>query len=221
MAETLPPTASRRTGGDQSLPTNPIGCFVGVVLPAALVCVNRLFIIFAYDRKTKALPWTGSARGLHRAGWSADMDIASEAATRADARKQRNSSIMLTDRRRIEFDADALVAAITSSPRAAESLGLPRAAPYGARFYPEECEVEFLYGTMQTPRAFRLKAAVVGAFLVSYCVRARLPLPRDADKRVRIEANAVILTLRTLIPRVMTVAEERHPVAEPLRMTSD
>ena len=188
---------------------------------AALVCVNRLFIIFAYDRKTKALPWTGSARGLHRAGWSADMDIASEAATRADARKQRNSSIMLTDRRRIEFDADALVAAITSSPRAAESLGLPRAAPYGARFYPEECEVEFLYEYhADTPR---ISPQSRGCRRLSRFVlrSSAATTPAGADKRVRIEANAVILTLRTLIPRVMTVAEERHPVAEPLRMTSD
>jgi hypothetical protein len=119
---------------------------------------------------------------------------------------------MLTDKRRIEFDADALVAAIASSPRAAESLGLPRSAPYGASFRPVEHEVEFLYGTEQAPRAFRLKAEAVGAFLVSYCIRARMPVPRNADKAVRIEANAAILTLRILIPRVMSVAAEglRH-----------
>jgi hypothetical protein len=120
---------------------------------------------------------------------------------------------MLTDRRRIEFDADALVAAIAASPRAAESLGLPRPAPYGACFYPEEREVEFLYGTLRAPRAIRLKAEVVGAFLVSYCVRARLPMPRNADKAVRIEANSVVLTLRTQIPRVMTVAVEGHQIS--------
>jgi hypothetical protein len=83
---------------------------------------------------------------------------------------------MLTDRRRIEFDADALVAAVAASPRAAESLGRPRPAPYGACFYPEEREIEFLYGTVQTPHPFRLKTEAVGTFLVSYCVRVPAPV---------------------------------------------
>ena len=54
-----------------------------------------------------------------------------------------------------------------------------------------------MYGTVQAPRSLRLKAEVVGAFLVSYCIRARLPIPRNANKSVRIEANAAVLTLRT------------------------
>ena len=111
---------------------------------------------------------------------------------------------MLTDTRRIEFDADALVAAIASSPRAADSLGLPRPAPYGACFHPEQREVEFLYGTVRASRAVRLKAEVIGAFLVSYCLRERMPMPRNADRGVCIEANSVVLTLRTQLPRVMT-----------------
>jgi hypothetical protein len=123
---------------------------------------------------------------------------------------------MLTDSRRIEFDSDALVAAVASSPRAAERLGLPRLPPYVACFHPEAGEVELLFGSVQAPRPFRVTANAVGALLVSYCIRARLPVPRNAKKSVHIEANAVVITFRTLITRIMAVAAEARSTSEPL-----
>jgi hypothetical protein len=115
---------------------------------------------------------------------------------------------VLTDIRQLQFDAEALVAAVAASPRAAERLGLLRQAPFGACFHPDTQEVEFLYGNAQAPRRFRLKALAVGAFLVSYCIRARVPIPREAEKSVRIEANGVVLSLRLQVERFISVATE-------------
>jgi hypothetical protein len=42
--------------------------------------------------------------------------------------------------------------------------------------------------------------------LVSYCIRARIPMPRSADKGIRIEADAVILTFRTVFAKAPTPA---------------
>jgi hypothetical protein len=102
----------------------------------------------------------------------------------------------IIDRRELEFDGAALLDAVATSQKAAESFGLPGMVPRGVRFYPHEGEVAFLYGTPQTPRAVRLSAEATGALLVSYCIRAKIPMPRKAEKRVRINAHCVILTFR-------------------------
>src|ERR1700733_4793228 len=86
--------------------------------------------------------------------------------------------IMLVDRREIEFDTQTLLAAVATSQRAAESFGLPGFPPSGARFDPKQGAVDFLYGSAQGQRAVRLKAEMVGALLVAYCIRARIPMPK-------------------------------------------
>ena len=72
----------------------------------------------------------------------------------------------LTDRREIEFDAEALIATIASSLQAAGALGLPPIPPKGARFHPADDEVAFIYGDGQSQRAVRLKATAIGALLI-------------------------------------------------------
>jgi hypothetical protein len=50
---------------------------------------------------------------------------------------------------------------------------------------------------------YRYHAAVsvasdrLGALLVTHCVRARIPISRQADKDIRIEAASVLLTFAT------------------------
>jgi hypothetical protein len=83
----------------------------------------------------------------------------------------------VTDRREIEFDAEALLFIIATSLRSAQSFGLPALCPTGARFYPRDGCIDVLYGAGQAQRAVRLAAEPVGALLVSYCIRARLPMP--------------------------------------------
>jgi hypothetical protein len=38
--------------------------------------------------------------------------------------------------------------------------------------------VDFLFGTPQAPQAVRLKSEMVGALLVAYCIRIRIPMPK-------------------------------------------
>lgn len=47
-----------------------------------------------------------------------------------------------------------------------------------------------------------ITAERLGALLVSYCVRARVPLPRLAEKSVRIEANSVVVGFTTYFSEV-------------------
>jgi hypothetical protein len=111
-------------------------------------------------------------------------------------RTARRLTIAVVDRREIEFDAAALVLAISGSLRAAQGFGLPALPPTGVRCYPGEGQVDVLYGTPQTPRAVRIAAEALGALLVAFCIRSRIPMPRDADKGIRIEADCVILAFR-------------------------
>jgi hypothetical protein len=67
----------------------------------------------------------------------------------------------------------------------------PALRPSGVRFHPQQGEVEVLYAPNQSTR---LTAERLGALLIAYCIRTRIPIPRQADKGVRIEAGAVILT---------------------------
>jgi hypothetical protein len=83
------------------------------------------------------------------------------------------------------------VIAIAVSTDAAEASVHPSLRPSGVRFHPQQGEIEVLYGTNP---ASRLTAERLGAMLISYCVRTRIPIPRQADKGMRIEAAAVILT---------------------------
>jgi hypothetical protein len=110
--------------------------------------------------------------------------------------KYKGQSMPVLDRREIEFDPEALIAAVSVSLRSAQAFGLPAMRPTGVRCYPRDGQVDFLYGSKGAPQAVRIDAEPLGALLVAYCIRARIPMPRHADKGVRIEANSVILAFR-------------------------
>jgi hypothetical protein len=103
----------------------------------------------------------------------------------------------LTDRREIEFDAESLLRVVGESLRAAHGLGLPALRPTDVRFCPRDGVVSFLYDASQWPQAVRMTAEALGALLVSYCIRAGIPMPRRAEKGIRIAASAVVLAFRT------------------------
>jgi hypothetical protein len=103
----------------------------------------------------------------------------------------------ILDRREIEFNAMSVAKAIAVSPKAAQGFGLPGLPPVGVRFYPKDAKVDVLYGTKDAPRAVSISAGTLGALLVSYCIRARIPMPRKSDKGIRIESHSVILAFRT------------------------
>ena len=104
----------------------------------------------------------------------------------------------VTDRREIDFDAEAVRRAVEWSPGAAQAFGLPPLLPTGVRCDPAAGCIEVVYGTLTSTRVFALRAEALGALLVSYCNRAGKPVPRFADKGIRLEREHVVLvfTLR-------------------------
>ena len=104
----------------------------------------------------------------------------------------------IIDRREIEFDILAVKQALEWSPRAAQAFGLPPLTPHGVRLDPSSGHVEVVDGELAAARVFELRAEALGAILISYCNRTGMPLPRAADKAVRVERAhvVVVLTLR-------------------------
>jgi hypothetical protein len=81
------------------------------------------------------------------------------------------------------------------SPRAAQAFGLPPLTPTSVRGNPADNVVEVAYGDQTSPRVFMLRAEALGAILILYCNRARIPVPRLAEKRLRIERDQVTMVL--------------------------
>jgi hypothetical protein len=106
--------------------------------------------------------------------------------------------VAIIDRREIEFDLLAVKLALEWSPRAAQAFGLPPLTPSGVRFNAADGNIEVIYGTLTSVQVFALRAEALGAILISYCNRAGMPMPRAADKAVRIEREhvVVVFTLR-------------------------
>ena len=100
----------------------------------------------------------------------------------------------IIDQREIAFDAPALIRLIAGSLQRAQTLGLPAARPISIDFNPQEHQIRVAY---ETHAAVSVTSERLGALLVSYCIRARIPVARLADKDIRIEASAVILIFTT------------------------
>ena len=101
---------------------------------------------------------------------------------------------MITDRREILFDAEALLTVLAGSPRAATALGLPPGAPQAVLFDPKAEAVRFIWSHNSKRQADSVDSTRLGALLVGFCLRLRVPLPRRAEKGIRVEAGLVVLT---------------------------
>jgi hypothetical protein len=106
--------------------------------------------------------------------------------------------VAITERREIEFDLHAVRLALEWSPRSAQAFGLPPLTPQAVRCNASDGTIEVTYGELTSIRVFMLRAEALGAILISYCNRAGMPMPRTADKGVRIEREhvVVVFTLR-------------------------
>jgi hypothetical protein len=102
----------------------------------------------------------------------------------------------IIDRHEIEFSAKLLVSAIAASLHTVDGIGLPPLRSSGVRFCPTEGLVEVQYDPPQ--KAIQVLSVSLGAFLVAYCIRARIPMPRLADKIIHIQANSIIVAFTTL-----------------------
>jgi hypothetical protein len=108
--------------------------------------------------------------------------------------------VPIIDRREIELDLLAVKQAIEWSPRAAQAFGLPPLQPETVRCNPADAMVEVTYGRTTAARIFMLRAEALGAILISYCNRIGIPVPRNAEKGVRIERMHVVIVLTLRLP---------------------
>jgi hypothetical protein len=102
--------------------------------------------------------------------------------------------ISIIDRREIEFDGQALISLIAGSLQRAQAIGRPALRPISIGFSPQAREISVEY---ETHAAISVASDRLGALLVAYCVRARIPVARWADKDIRIEAGSVFRTFAT------------------------
>jgi hypothetical protein len=100
----------------------------------------------------------------------------------------------IIERRELRFSAGALRRIIGGLLDTAPSRGLPSAPPVAVTLLPAENRVDVVYGQAEAARPIPLQADALGALLIAYCIRARIPLRRVARKEVRVGALYVALT---------------------------
>ena len=104
----------------------------------------------------------------------------------------------IIDRREIEFDLLRSDARWNGRRGRLRRLACRLCVPAGVPCNSRDGCIEVVYGELTATRVFALRAEALGAILISYCNRAGMPMPRRADKAVRIEREHVVLvfTLR-------------------------
>ncbi len=105
----------------------------------------------------------------------------------------------LCDRRRLEFRAEAIAAALeVLGPNV---LGLPPGRPDVVTLVPARSVIEVTYpGTTVQPT--EISATALTAVLIGYCAGIQTPMPRSAEKSLVIYAEHVALNM---------VLRFRHP----------
>jgi hypothetical protein len=118
---------------------------------------------------------------------------------------------MITERREVDFEAEALMAVVAGSPRAAAAFGLARGQPQAVIFEPQNQSVRFVFPGGGHAHSVSLDSARLGALLVGFCLRMRMPLPRKAEKSIRVEPGMVVLSFRiSSRPNLTMLLPEEH-----------
>jgi hypothetical protein len=99
----------------------------------------------------------------------------------------------IRERRELTFYEEGILSAITCSLRSAAAFGLPPVPPQWVRLIPAEGKVCAIYGSGATAKSVMIDAKPLGALLVSFCIRSKIPMPKDAAKEVRVESQCVVL----------------------------
>jgi hypothetical protein len=118
--------------------------------------------------------------------------------------------MLVIDRREIEFDAAALTYYLTILPAETEKLGLSRTPPSEFRFDPEDSVVEAVYREGGQVRTVVIPSETLGAILVNFCLRMRIPLPRVANKFIRVRAASVVLSFKTWFEEAPVFVEAKE-----------
>ena len=99
----------------------------------------------------------------------------------------------IAERRELRFGPAALRRMIAWLLDSATAHGLPPTLPDGIELLPHDNRVDLVYGQGPAALPFALQAETLGMLLIAYCIRARVPLPRVAQKQVRVGAHYVAL----------------------------
>ena len=113
----------------------------------------------------------------------------------------------IIDRREIEFDEQSLIGVIAAFWDRAETIGVPAIRPSKIGFTPEANHIRIEY---EARPEVRLSVDHLASLLVSYCVRAGIPIPRQSAKELRVGSSSVVLAFTTLV-FVKTQTELRVP----------
>jgi hypothetical protein len=118
---------------------------------------------------------------------------------------------MIIERREVEFGAEALISVLAGSPRAAAAFGLARGQPQAVIFESTRQAVRFVFPGGGHAHSVELDTPRLGALLVGFCLRMRMPLPRKAEKSIRVEPGAVVLAFRIASrPNMANLVPEEH-----------
>ena len=108
----------------------------------------------------------------------------------------------LSDRREIAFDAAAVAAVVACSKRLARTIGLPTGAVKRVQFDPDAGRVILHHGA--NGHSVPIPPGPLGALLISYCIRAKIKIPRLSERRMRVDRDAVVLVFNTTYPVPVT-----------------
>ena len=118
---------------------------------------------------------------------------------------------MIVERREVEFETEALLTVLAASPKAGGAFGLARGMPQAVIFEPTTQSVRFVFPGGGHAHSVSLDSARLGALLVGFCLRMRMPLPRKAEKSIRVESGMVVLAFRiTSRPNLANLLPEEH-----------
>jgi hypothetical protein len=99
----------------------------------------------------------------------------------------------IRERRELTFYEEGILSAITASLRSASAFGLPPVPPQWVQLIPAEGKVCAIYGSGATAKSVMIDAKPLGALLVSFCIRSKIPMPKAVPKEVRVESQCVVL----------------------------
>jgi hypothetical protein len=103
------------------------------------------------------------------------------------------ASPAIREHRELNFYEEGILSAITCSLRSAAAFGLPPMPPQRVKLLPSEGKVSVIYGSGATAKSVMLDAKPLGALLVSFCIRSKIPMPKHVPKEVRVELEYVVL----------------------------
>ena len=120
----------------------------------------------------------------------------------------------LSEKRELSFGPLAICTAFGSAAALARSMGLPPGAPIAIHFTADGSGIVLSWGE---GTEVSLPSDKLAAFLVAFCIRTRIPMPRGAEKTLRLEGGMAVLCLaltHDVLPEVVKVPASSSPKGE-------